>query len=175
MAIYFTLAMVSLLAGGLGLFIVGLITIIRGYKNKNKDKVQRGWGLFATGIIVSAIIVPVLIKDIETGGSFVDGAGILILLFMPFSFIAVFVFLIFFLSFGTTSLKEGYTKDKDGKRDVPSIVLGYVMLILGAITIFSLVMFIGSTLTFIRDSISKANERFTSSSHPAALLLTLLL
>ena len=167
MVFYFNATIISLLISGLACLIVGLISLINGYKKRNKSKTGRGWKLAVLGTVIVSVFLPTLIKALieeENGGDFLSISWFFLLFFLPFVFVAVLVCLIFFIGIGTTSLKEGYTRNEEGKFDVESIVLGYVMLVLGVVTIFSMVMFIGASITSIGESIKRANERHYPSS-----------
>jgi len=166
--IYFNLAVIFLLVSGIACFAIGLISLIRGYKKKNKEKISRGWRLSILGLVITVVFLPILINvfslEAESAEELMGSSLIVLILFFPLAFAGIFICLLFYLVIGTTSLKAGYTRDQDGKFDVESIVLGYVMLALGIIVIFSLVMYIIATFGYIGESIKRSNERRYGSS-----------
>lgn len=172
MVFYFNATVISLLVSGLACLIVGLISLINGYKKNNKSKIGRGWRLAVLGTIIAAVFLPILVKALieeAQGGDFLSITWFFFLFFMPFVFVMVIVCLVFFLGMATTSLKEGYTRNEEGEFDVESIVLGYVMLILGIVVIFTIVMFINASITAIGQSINSGRNNPQSSSSAFAI------
>ena len=162
MVFYFNATIISLLISGLACLIVGLISLINGYKKRNKNKTGRGWKLAVLGTIIVSVFLPTLIKVLieeANGGDFLSVSWFFLLFFLPLVFGAIAVCMVFFLAIGTASLKEGYTKNKDGKFDIENIILGYVMLALGVIVIFSLIMFIRASFESVAESIRRSTSR----------------
>ena len=167
MAFYFNATLIALLISNLACFVVGLISLIRGYTKKRKEKISRGWRITILGLVMTVIFALILFftlkQEMEYGEEFLSYSIILILFFLPFALIGIVVCLIFFLGMGITSLKAGYTRNEEGKLDTENIVLGYLMLVLGVIVIFSIVMYVGATMTYIGESIHNSIERRNSS------------
>ena len=177
MYFYLNATIISLLVSGLACLIVGVITFINGYTKKSKTKIGRGWKLAILGTVIVSVFLPVLTKVLKEeveGGDFLAPSFFFMFFFMPFVFGAVLVCIIFYIGIGTTSLKEGYTKNEEGKFNVESIVLGYIMLALGAVVVFSLIMLIGASLNVIGDSISNINKSEPVSSSDSSILLSVL-
>ena len=167
MYFYFNAAIISILVSGIACLIIGIITLI-----KDKKRKVRGLRLTILGAIItlvfSAALIKVLYEEIINSGDFLSVSLFFLFFFFPFELIAVVICLIYFLAIGVTSLKEGYTKSEEGKFNTESIALGYIMLILGIIVIFSFVMLVGASLSYIQESISesinKRNSRLAGSS-----------
>ena len=176
MYFYFNAAIISILVSGIACLIIGIITLI-----KDKKRKPRGIRLTILGAIItmvfSATLIKVLYEEIVNNGDFLSISLFFLFFFFPFEFLAVVICLIYFLAIGVTSLKEGYTKNEEGKFNKESIVLGYIMLVLGIIVIFSFVMFIGASLSYIQESISesinKRDSRLASSSSDSESLESL--
>lgn len=166
MVFYFNATLITLLISGIACFAIGLISLIRGYVKKNKIKIGKGWRLTILGIVMTAVFTPVLIsainQEMESGEDFLSSGFFIIFFFFPLALVAIFVCFFFFLIIGITSLQNGFAKNEEGKRDTESIVLGFLMLVLGIVITFSIVMYIGSVLTYIGDSIREAGERRNS-------------
>ena len=148
-----------MILAGLSCFVCGLITLIRGYIHKT-NKIKRGWYLSIVGLIIFSIFIVIFIASSkqlsEEGDGFLTGSFIFVMLFYPFAFaVGLFGFL-FFLITGVNSLKQGYERDNNGKRDIESIVLGYIMLTLLIVVTFSQIMFFRAMLITIGESIKKA-------------------
>ena len=168
MATYLNIGLISMVITGAACFITGLITLINAYRKKN-DKLSRGWTLSVVGAIVFVLflisLVNILKQEAEYGEDFLSGSFILVFLFFPLVLILAITVSIFFLVIGINSLKDGYTKDKEGKRDVLSIALGYLLLALLVVVIASLVMFVYVSFASFSASLKKA---YNSSSQPSS-------
>ena len=169
MYFYFNAAIISILVSGIACLIIGVLTLI-----KNKKKTARGWRLTILGSIIvgafTAALIKVLYEEYVNHGDFLSASLFFMFFFLPFTFIAVFICIIYFLAIGVTSLQEGFTKNETGKFNVESIVLGFVMLLLGVAVIFSLIMFIGASISYIGETIANAGKnKGYSSSQPSSL------
>ena len=176
--ICFNISIICFLIAGLTCLTVGIISLIRGYRN-NHQKIKKGWTMSVLGTILLVLFIPAFVKTMaqETAGEngFLDSIPLLLLFFYtPAVFVVAIVCLTFFLAIGISSLKEGYAHKKDEKVDIESIVLGYVMITLGIIVLVSQVLFVIGVLTDFAEGLKHYNDRFNSSSVENRLLLFLI-
>ena len=160
---YLYTALISIIIAGFACLAVGLIFLIRGYINKNKrDKVGRGWLLSIFGSIMIVFFIMFLQWALKEGESIIYASLLLLFFFFPLAVIFVVVISILFLVVGINSLKEGFKRDNENKRDVFSIVLGFLMLALLLLVLTSLVIFAGASFGIIGDSIRKSYNKSSS-------------
>lgn len=167
MVFYLNTALILMVISGLVCLTAGLIFLIRGYINKNrKDKIGRGWALSVLGSIMFVFFMIALFKIVaEEGGgnNFIFASWLMLFLFFPLAILFVLIVTVFFLVIGINSLKDGFKRDNEGKKDIVSIVLGFVMLVLLILVLTSLVMFTGISFGAFGKSLKKTNN--STSSH----------
>ena len=166
MALYFNTAIAAMIMTGLTCFVIGLITTITSYTKKKKHKLSRGWTLSIIGALITVFFSYMLASSLHQlsidGESYLTYSWVLIFFFFPVVILILFIFAIFFLSTSVISLQEGYKKDENGKRDVASIVLGYVMLFLMAVIIVSMTLFLIAAFGSFREGLRKSNKSYPS-------------
>ena len=167
MIFYLNTALILMIISGFACLTAGLIFMIRGYISKNrKNKVGRGWTLSILGTLIVVFFViglsRILQEEGEGGSGFIFASWLLLFLFFPLAILFVLIVTVFFLVIGVNSLKEGFARNSENKRDVVSIVLGFVMLVLLVLVLASLAMFAGVTFGAFGKSLKKAYNNSTS-------------
>ena len=169
MSPFFNSAIIAMVITGLVCLINGLILLINSYtKNQKRQKENRGWTLSIIGTLItvcfSYVLVRALIQESTGGDDFLIYSWFFVFFFFPLVVIILFVFGVFFLVTSITSLQEGYRKDENGKRDVASIVVGYTLIVLLLVTIFSIVMFVISAFASFLEGLLRNSPNRSSSS-----------
>ena len=165
---FFNSAIIAMVITGLVCLINGLILLINSYTKNQKRKRNRGWTLSIIGTLItvsfSYVLVRALIQESTGGDDFLIYSWFFVFFFFPLIVIILFVFGVFFLVTSITSLQEGYKKDENGKRDVASIVVGYTLIVLLLVTIFSIVMFVISAFASFLEGLLRNSPNNSSSS-----------
>ena len=165
---YFNSAIIAMVITGLVCLINGLILLINSYTKNQKHKESRGWTLSIIGTLItvsfSYALVRALIQESTGGDDFLLYSWFFVFFFFPLVVIILFVFGVFFLVTSIISLQEGYKKDENGKRDVASIVVGYTLIVLLLVTIFSIVMFVISAFASFLEGLLRNSPNNSSSS-----------
>ena len=178
-AFCFNTTLFCFLIAGIACAVLGAISIVRGYKKNsegvyNKEKVKRGWTLAVIGTILLAIFIPVLVivleQEAEYGSDFLAASILILFFFSPLIFIIAIGSLVFFLVIGINSLKEGFNKKTTGKVDVESIIIGFIMLVIGTVVLASQMMFIVTAIREFAESFHRSYNKSSTSSNAAALL-----
>ena len=164
---------------GLVCLINGLILLINSYTKNQKRKESRGWTLSIIGTLItvsfSYVLVRALIQESTGGDDFLIYSWFFVFFFFPLVVIILFVFGVFFLVTSIISLQEGYKKDENGKRDVASIVVGYTLIFLLLVTIYSIVMFVISAFASFLEGLLRNPPNSSSSSEQFENLINYLL
>ena len=173
MDLYLNIILGSLVFAGLSSLIIGIVSIFHG-KNKSKAKVKNGWRIAVFGGILCAIFIPILIaivqEEMDPDSGFFFSVFIISVLFYPFLIVAVVVCLIFLLTIGISSLESGYIKNEEGKRDVETIILGYIFVGLAAIVATSATLFLCNVFRLDLYPHNKANSSEPPNSDISALI-----
>ena len=157
------IALVSLIVAGLACLVAGLILLIRGYINKNKrSRVGRGWLLSILGSTMLFYFLFLFSWVLKEGEDIIHASLLLLFLFFPLAMLFVLLVSVFFLLIGVSSLKEGFKRDAENKKDVISIVLGFLMITLLVVVLTSLVMFAGFTFDAFGKSLRRSYNKSSS-------------
>lgn len=160
---YLYTALISIIIAGFACLAVGLIFLIRGYINKNKrDRVGRGWLLSILGSIMIVFFIMFLQWALKEGESIIYASLLLLFLFFPLAMLFVLLVSVFFLLIGVSSLKEGFKRDAESKKDLISIVLGFLMITLLVVVLTSLVMFASFTFDAFGKSLRRSYNKSSS-------------
>ena len=154
-----------MIIAGLACVTLGVISLVRG--KGDKEKLRRGRRITYLGVVLLIVFIPVLVRAIykqtTMGESYIFLPLFLAFFFLPLIELVALACLVFFLVIGITSLQTGYKRNKEGKSDKESIVLGYVMIIIGLVVTISLAMFVFATFKELADSIKRSVNRHSSS------------
>ena len=160
MVFYLNTSLILIVISGLICLTFGSIFLINGYLKKKKNRVERGWGLSILGLLVFVFfliaLTRILKQEAAEGSGFIFSSFLLLFIFFPIAALFALVVSVFFLVIGINSLKEGYKKDDNGKRDIASIILGYIMLGLLVLVMTSIVMFTGVAFNSFANGLRKA-------------------
>ena len=159
---------------GFACLILGIISVARSHGKK--VKIVRGRKMAIVGIILIVIfgtfLARTLYKQISMGEEYVFLPLFLAFLLFPIIVLVAVVCLVFFLVYGIDSLRVGYKRDEEGKRDKESIILGYILITIGLIITASIAMFVAGAFSGLVISINKSGNKpsGSASSQSNALL-----
>ena len=160
---YLYIALILIIIAGFSCVAAGLVFLIRGYINKNKRViVGRGWALSILGSIMIVYFIFFLRWVIQEGDDIVYASLFLLFFFFPLAVMFVVLISVFFLVIGVNSLRDGFKKDNENKRDAISIVLGFLMLTLLILVLVCLVIFGGASFNIFGDSLRRSGHKSTS-------------